>query len=63
MPSTSASSALWYNYNIISKKGDDGNMQVTKVRRKEPNPELERIANAKLEDLELEVDEERKSQK
>ena len=49
----------WYQYNIISKKGEDGNMQVIKERRKEPNPELERIANAKLEDLEVEVAAER----
>ena len=51
----------WLEYNIISKKGEDGNMQVIKERRKDPNPELERIANAKLEDLEAEVAEERKS--
>ena len=51
----------WYQYNIISKKGEDGNMQVIKERRKDPNLELERIANAKLEDLEAEVAEERKS--
>jgi succinate dehydrogenase / fumarate reductase flavoprotein subunit len=50
----------WYQYNIISKKGEDGNMQVIKERRKDPNLELERIANAKLEDLEAEVAEERK---
>ena len=51
----------WYQYNIISKKGEDGNMQVIKERRKDPNPKLERIANAKLEDLEAEVAAERKS--
>ena len=51
----------WYQYNIISKKGEDGNMQVVKEKRKEPNAELFRIANAKLEDLEAEVAEERKS--
>ena len=51
----------WYQYNIISKKGADGNMQVVKEKRKDPNSELERIANAKLEDLEAEVAEERKS--
>ena len=50
----------WYQYNIISKKGEDGNMQVVKEKRKEPNAELFRIANAKLEDLEAEVAEERK---
>ena len=51
----------WYQYNIISKKGEDGTMQVVKEKRKDPNPELERIANATLEDLEAEVAEERKS--
>lgn len=52
----------WYQYNIITKKGEDGNMQVIKEKREEPNAELFRIANAKLEDLEAEVAEERKSQ-
>jgi len=51
----------WYQYNIISKKGEDGNMQVVKEKRQEPNAELFRIANAKLEDLESEVAAERKS--
>ena len=50
----------WYQYNIIIKKGEDGTMQVVKDKRKDPNSELERIANAKLEDLEAEVAEERK---
>ncbi len=50
-----------YQYNIISKKGEDGNMQVIKEKRKEPNAELFRIANAKLEDLEAEVAAERKA--
>ena len=51
----------WYQYNIISKKGEDGTMKVIKERRKDADPELERIANATLEDLEAEVAEERKS--
>ena len=50
----------WYQYNIISKKGEEGNMQVSKEKRQEPNAELFRIANAKLEDLETEVASERK---
>ena len=50
----------WYQYNIISKKGEDGNMDVIKEKREEPNAELFRIANAKLEDLETEVAAERK---
>jgi hypothetical protein len=36
-------------------------MQVVKEKRKDPNPELHRIANAELEDLESEVAAERKS--
>jgi len=51
----------WYQYNIICKKGEDGNMDVIKEKRKEPNAELIRIANAKLEDIETEVAAERKS--
>ena len=51
----------WYQYNIISKKSKDGNMEVIKEKRQEPNAELFRIANAKLEDLETEVAAERKS--
>ena len=51
----------WYQYNIISKKGVDGNMHVVKEKRQEPNVELHRIANAELEDLESEVAAERKS--
>jgi len=50
----------WYQYNIISKKGDNGDMIVSKEKRQEPNAELFRIANSKLEDLETEVAEERK---
>ena len=36
-------------------------MEVIKEKRQEPNAELFRIANAKLEDLETEVAAERKS--
>ena len=46
----------WYQYNIISKKDEAGNMQVFKETRKEPNEELFRIANAKLEDLETRIE-------
>ena len=45
----------WYKYNIIVKKGADNKMQVNKEERKEADPELKRIANSKLEDLEQEV--------
>ena len=33
----------------------NGNMEVFKEKRQEPNEELFRIAHAKLEDLEMEV--------
>ena len=36
-------------------------MIVSKAKRQEPNTDLFRIANSKLEDLETEVEEERKS--
>jgi succinate dehydrogenase / fumarate reductase flavoprotein subunit len=50
----------WLNYNIISKKGDDGKMQLNKVERPSANPELVRIAESSIEDLENEIIEERK---
>ena len=45
----------WFKYNIILSKGADGNMQVEKVERPKPEPELERIARLELEELEAEV--------
>ncbi len=42
----------WQNYNLIVKKGADGEMIVEKQERSEPNAELKRIANATLEQLE-----------
>ena len=53
----------WLNYNIISKKGDDGKMQLNKVERPSANPELVRIAESSIEDLENEIIEERKQMK
>ena len=50
----------WYQYNIISKKGQNGNMEILKEKRQEPDEELFRIAHAKLEELEFEVASERK---
>ena len=50
----------WLNYNIISKKGEDGKMQLNKVERPSANPELIRIAESSIEDLENEIIEERK---
>jgi len=45
----------WFKYNIVTKKGADGKMDVQRVERPEPDPELKRIAESVLEDLEKEV--------
>ena len=50
----------WLNYNIVTKKGEDGKMQLTKVERPEADAELQRIAKSTIEDLELEIAEENK---
>jgi succinate dehydrogenase / fumarate reductase flavoprotein subunit len=51
----------WIKYNIVSKKGEDGKMQMAKVERATPDPELERIANSSIEELEKEIEEEKKN--
>ncbi len=53
----------WSKYNIVVRKGKDGKMQVEQVLRGEPDAELKRIANSKIEDLEKEVAEEKSKQK
>ena len=45
----------WMASNVVIKKGADGNMQVEKQARPEPDSELYRIAKSELEDLEGEV--------
>ena len=45
----------WLEYNIINKKGKDGEMETLKEKRNEPDAELNRIANSSIEDLEKEV--------
>jgi len=45
----------WQKYNIVIRKGKNGNMEVEKVSRGAPSPELERIANSSIEDLDAEV--------
>ena len=45
----------WQKYNIVIRKGTDGRMEVEKVLRVSSSPELERIANSSIEDLEIEV--------
>jgi succinate dehydrogenase / fumarate reductase flavoprotein subunit len=42
----------WGKYNIVVRKGGDGVMQVEKIERGAPPPELAAIANASLEELE-----------
>ena len=49
----------WLNYNIVTSKGEDGNMMLSKVERPEPDDELKRIAKSTIEDLEKEVAQER----
>ncbi len=49
----------WLNYNIVTSKGQDGKMKLSKVARPEPDAELKRIARSSIEDLEKEVARER----
>jgi succinate dehydrogenase / fumarate reductase flavoprotein subunit len=42
----------WVKYNVIIKRGADGQMEVEKRERPEGPPHLVAIANAKIEDLE-----------
>lgn len=50
----------WLNYNIVTKKGNDGKMQLSKVERPKPDTELKRIAQSSIEALEKEIEKERK---
>ncbi|MBN4049639.1 FAD-binding protein, partial [Bacteroidales bacterium AH-315-N07] len=45
----------WLKYNILIRKGNDGDMEIEKVERSEPDAELKRIAELSIEDLEKEV--------
>ena len=45
----------WLEYNIINKKGINGEMETIKQNRNEPDPELKRIANSAIEELDKEV--------
>ena len=42
----------WLRYNVVIRKGADGEMQVEKEERPKPPPALKAIAYAKIEDLE-----------
>ena len=45
----------WLQSNVVTYKGDDGKMVAKKIDREKPNPELERIANLSIDELEKEV--------
>ena len=45
----------WLQYNIVISKSNEGAMIVDKVMRDEPDPELKRIAQLSIEELENEV--------
>ena len=45
----------WLQYNIVIRKSDDGKMISEKVVRDEPDPELKRIAELSIEELDKEV--------
>jgi succinate dehydrogenase / fumarate reductase flavoprotein subunit len=51
----------WTKNNVVIRKDTDGRMIVEKVARPPGPPELVRIAQAKIEDLEKEIVEERKT--
>ncbi len=45
----------WLQYNVVIRKSDDGKMISEKVVRDEPDPELKRIAELSIEELDREV--------
>ncbi|MGH7785840.1 MAG: fumarate reductase/succinate dehydrogenase flavoprotein subunit, partial [Candidatus Binatia bacterium] len=45
-------SAEWQQYNVVVKRTADGRMDVRKEQRPAPPPELAKVANATLEELE-----------
>ena len=45
----------WLKYNIVTKRGMDGMMNIEKILRPDPDPELKRIAHATIEGLDAEV--------
>lgn len=49
----------WLQYNVVIHKSSKGTMVLNKVSRPEPDPELRRIAQSRIEDLEKEVQDER----
>jgi len=51
----------WLNYNIVSRKDKEGTMELLKIERPVPNEELKRIAEASIEILEKEIEQERQN--
>ena len=45
----------WLKYNVVISKSDDGKMIAEKKLREEPDPELKRIAELSIDELEKEV--------
>ena len=45
----------WLKYNVVITKSDDGKMIAQKTLREEPDPELKRIAELSIDELEKEV--------
>ena len=45
----------WLQYNVVISKSNEGEMIVDRVMRDEPDPELKRIAELSIEELENEV--------
>ena len=45
----------WLKYNVVISKSDDGKMIAEKILREEPDPELKRIAELSIDELEKEV--------
>ena len=45
----------WLQYNVVIRKSDTGDMITEKIKRGDPDPELKRIAELSIEELENEV--------
>ena len=45
----------WLQYNVVISKSNEGEMIADRVMRDEPDPELKRIAELSIEELENEV--------
>ena len=45
----------WLKYNVVVSKSEDGSMKTEKIERPDANPELVRIANSTIDELDKEV--------